>query len=162
MLGNYEALGYICMGILAFALGVCVTILCIVCVKRKNIEKAEEYKQSQQVRENRLKKNNNNKAGKNRMNFEIIDNIFQVIVFSLIVVADIVCWFLHKNRLYIILALAHSCFYDGNTLLCTISCYPGKRYSFFMYQKFPGLPVICFCIRIRLWISSQRRRYPTI
>ena len=25
------------------------------------------------------------------MNFEIIDNIFQVIVFSLIVVADIVC-----------------------------------------------------------------------
>lgn len=37
------------------------------------------------------------------MNFEIIDNIFQVIVFSLIVVADIVCWFLHKNRLYIIL-----------------------------------------------------------
>lgn len=47
------------------------------------------------------------------MNFEIIDNIFQVIVFSLIVVADIVCWFLQKNRLYIILALAHSCFMMG-------------------------------------------------
>ena len=47
------------------------------------------------------------------MNFEIIDNIFQVIVFSLIVVADIVCWFLHKNRLYIILALVHSCFMMG-------------------------------------------------
>lgn len=27
MLGHYEALGYICMGVLAFALGVCVTVL---------------------------------------------------------------------------------------------------------------------------------------
>ena len=27
----------------------------------------------------------------------------------------------------------------------------GERYhSFFMYQRFPGLPVICSCIRIRL------------
>lgn len=27
MLGHYEALGYICMGVLAFALGICVTVL---------------------------------------------------------------------------------------------------------------------------------------
>lgn len=27
MLGHYEALGYVCMGVLAFALGVCVTVL---------------------------------------------------------------------------------------------------------------------------------------
>lgn len=27
MLGHYEAVGYICMGVLAFALGVCVTVL---------------------------------------------------------------------------------------------------------------------------------------
>ena len=57
MLGNYEALGYICMGILAFALGVCVTILLYRLRKaEEHRKKAEEYKQSQQVRENRLKK----------------------------------------------------------------------------------------------------------
>ena len=55
--GNYEALGYICMGILAFALGVCVTILLYRLRKaEEHRKKAEEYKQSQQVRENRLKK----------------------------------------------------------------------------------------------------------
>lgn len=57
MLGNYEALGYICMGILAFALGVCVTILLYRLRKaEEHRKKAEEYKQSQQVSENRLKK----------------------------------------------------------------------------------------------------------
>ena len=57
MLGNYEALGYICMGILAFALGVCVTILLYRLRKaEEHRKKAEEYKQSQQVRESRLKK----------------------------------------------------------------------------------------------------------
>lgn len=83
------------------------------------------------MRENRLKKNNNNKAGKNRMNFEIIDNIFQVIVFSLIIVADIVCWFLHKNRLYIILALAHSCFMMG-TLYFVLYLVIRERYHSFL------------------------------
>ena len=49
MLGNYEALGYICMGILAFALGVCVTILLYRLRKaEEHRKKAEEYKQSQQ------------------------------------------------------------------------------------------------------------------
>ena len=47
MLGNYEALGYICMGILAFALGVCVTILLYRLRKaEEHRKKAEEYKQS--------------------------------------------------------------------------------------------------------------------
>lgn len=84
------------------------------------------------------------------MNFEIIDNIFQVIVFSLIVVADIVCWFLQKNRLYIILALAHSCFMMGTLYFVLYLVIREKVPQFFMYQRFPGLPVICFCIRIRL------------
>lgn len=45
MLGNYEALGYICMGILAFALGVCVTILLYRLRKaEEHRKKAEEYK----------------------------------------------------------------------------------------------------------------------
>ena len=47
------------------------------------------------------------------MNFEIIDNIFQVTVFLLVTVGDIICWFSKKDRLYIILALAHSCFVMG-------------------------------------------------
>ena len=45
MLGNYEALGYICM-VLLYRLR----------KAEEHRKKAEEYKQSQQVRENRLKK----------------------------------------------------------------------------------------------------------
>ena len=39
MLGQYDALGYICMGILAFALGVCVTVLLY------RMKRAEEHRQ---------------------------------------------------------------------------------------------------------------------
>lgn len=66
------------------------------------------------------------------MNFEIVDNIFQVIVFSLIIVADIVCWFLHKNRLYIILALAHSCFMMGTLYFVLYLVIRGKVPQFFL------------------------------
>ena len=47
------------------------------------------------------------------MNFEIIDNTFQVTVFFLAMTADVVCWLLWRNRLFIILALAHACFMMG-------------------------------------------------
>lgn len=47
------------------------------------------------------------------MNFEIIDNAFQVTVFFLAMMADVICWFLWRNRLFIILALAHACFMMG-------------------------------------------------
>lgn len=40
MLGHYEALGYICMGVLAFALGVCVTVLLY------RLRRVEEHKRS--------------------------------------------------------------------------------------------------------------------
>jgi len=69
------------------------------------------------------------------MNFEIIDNIFQVIVFSLIIVADIVCWFLHKNRLYIILALAHSCFMMGTLYFVLYLVIRGKVPQFFYVSE---------------------------
>ena len=69
------------------------------------------------------------------MNFEIVDNIFQVIVFSLIVVADIVCWFLHKNRLYIILALAHSCFMMGTLYFVLYLVIRGKVPQFFYVSE---------------------------
>lgn len=39
MLGNYDALGYICIGILAFALGVCVTVLMY------RLQKADRHRQ---------------------------------------------------------------------------------------------------------------------
>ena len=67
--------------------------------------------------------------------FEIIDNIFQVIVFSLIIVADIVCWFLHKNRLYIILALAHSCFMMGTLYFVLYLVIRGKVPQFFYVSE---------------------------
>ena len=47
------------------------------------------------------------------MNFEIIDNVFQVTMFFLVVIADVVCWLLRKNRLYLMLALEHGCFMMG-------------------------------------------------
>lgn len=47
------------------------------------------------------------------MNFELIDNFFQVTVLFAAVVADLICWHIKKSREYIILALAHSCFCMG-------------------------------------------------
>lgn len=47
------------------------------------------------------------------MNFEIIDNVFQVAVFFAAAFADMVYWFYKRDRLYIILALVHSCFMMG-------------------------------------------------
>lgn len=47
------------------------------------------------------------------MNFEIIDNVFQVAVFFAAALGDMVCWFYKRDRLYIILALVHSCFMMG-------------------------------------------------
>lgn len=46
MLGQYDALGYICMGILAFALGVCVTVFLY------RIQKVEERRQKEEHRQN--------------------------------------------------------------------------------------------------------------
>lgn len=56
MLGNYKALGYICMGILAFALGVCVTVL-LYRLRRieEHRQKAEEYKQLEKIHEDKVK-----------------------------------------------------------------------------------------------------------
>ena len=51
MLGQYDALGYICMGILAFALGVCVTVL-LYRMKRAE-EHRQEKKQYERVRNRR-------------------------------------------------------------------------------------------------------------
>lgn len=47
------------------------------------------------------------------MNFEIIDNVFQVAVFFVAAFADMVYWFYKRDRLYIILALVHGCFMMG-------------------------------------------------
>lgn len=93
MLGHYEALGYICMGVLAFALGVCVTVLLY------RLRRVEEHKRRTRKR--------------TEMNFEIIDNVFQVAVFFAAALGDMVYWFYKRDRLYIILALVHSCFMMG-------------------------------------------------
>lgn len=55
MLGRYEALGYICIGILAFALGVCVTVLLYRIRKaEEHQQKAEEYNQLEQRHEKKM------------------------------------------------------------------------------------------------------------
>lgn len=54
------------------------------------------------------------------MNFEIIDNVFQVAVFFAAALGDMVYWFYKRDRLYIILALVHSCFMMERFILCFI------------------------------------------
>ena len=50
MLGKYKALGYICIGILSFVLGVCVTVLLYRLRKvEEHRRKVEEYKQSERT-----------------------------------------------------------------------------------------------------------------
>ena len=48
MLGHYEALGYICMGVLAFALGVCVTVLLY------RLRRVEEHKRRTREYQHRM------------------------------------------------------------------------------------------------------------
>ena len=48
MLGHYEALGYICMGVLAFALGVCVTVLLY------RLRRVEEHKRRTKEYQHRM------------------------------------------------------------------------------------------------------------
>lgn len=63
MLGNYDALGYICIGILSFALGVCVTVLLYRLRKmEEHRNKEEEYKLS----ERKDKQIHEGKSGENR------------------------------------------------------------------------------------------------
>lgn len=63
MLGNYDALGYICIGILSFALGVCVTVLLYRLRKMEEHRcKEEEYKLS----EREDKQIHGGKGGENR------------------------------------------------------------------------------------------------
>ena len=63
MLGNYDALGYICIGILSFVLGICVTVLLYRLRKMEEHRcKAEEYKQS----ERKDKQIHRGKSGENR------------------------------------------------------------------------------------------------
>lgn len=55
MLGQNEALGYICMGILAFALGVCVTVLLYRLRSAQGHRKKEDaYRQRQRERGNNI------------------------------------------------------------------------------------------------------------
>lgn len=55
MLGQNEALGYICMGILAFALGVCVTVLLYrLRAVQEHRKKEDAYRQRQRERGNNI------------------------------------------------------------------------------------------------------------
>lgn len=52
MLGQYDALGYICMGILAFTLGICVTVLLYRLRKMEEHRQAEDaYKEKQRKKQ---------------------------------------------------------------------------------------------------------------
>ena len=75
------------------------------------------------------------------MNFEIIDNTFQVTVLFIVVVADIVYGILRRNRLYIILALAHGCFMMGTLY-------------FVLYLAIRGVVPQVFYVAEISWIAS--------
>ena len=61
MLGHYEALGYICMGVLAFALGVCVTVLLY---RLRRVEEHKRRTREYQYRMESLRRKNNKKNNK--------------------------------------------------------------------------------------------------
>lgn len=75
------------------------------------------------------------------MNFEIIDNVFQVTVLFIAVVADITYGILRKNRLYIILALSHGCFMMGTLY-------------FVLYLTIRGVVPQIFYVAEISWIAS--------
>lgn len=75
------------------------------------------------------------------MNFEIIDNVFQVAVLFIAVVADIAYGILRRNRLYIILALAHGCFMMGTLY-------------FVLYLTIRGVVPQIFYVAEISWIAS--------
>lgn len=58
------------------------------------------------------------------MNFEIIDNVFQVAVFFAAALGDMVYWFYKRDRLYYTGA-GTWLLYDGNALFCAPSCNSG-------------------------------------
>ena len=58
-----------------------------------------------------LRRKNNKK--KNKKNEKENRDEFQVAVFFAAAIGDMVCWFYKRDRLYIILALVHSCFMMG-------------------------------------------------
>lgn len=75
------------------------------------------------------------------MNFELIDNFIQVSVLLVVTMADIIFWFRKRDRLYIILALEHSCFLMGTLY-------------FVLYLLIRGdVPQIFYVAEIS-WISS--------
>lgn len=75
------------------------------------------------------------------MNFEIVDNAFQVIVLFIVVMADVTYGIMRRNRLYIILALAHACFMMGTLY-------------FVLYLTIRGVVPQTFYVAEISWISS--------
>lgn len=75
------------------------------------------------------------------MNFEIIDNAFQVTVLFIVVIADVVYGIARRNRLYIILALAHSSFMMGTLY-------------FVLYLSIRGVVPQIFYVAEISWIAS--------
>lgn len=97
------------------------------------------------------------------MNFEIIDNVIQVTVFFLLMITDIGCWFLRKNRLYIILALAHSCFMMGTLYFVLYLVIRGDIPQFFYVAEISWISSYLFLHSYQIIrYKKQRMRFSII
>lgn len=94
------------------------------------------------------------------MNFEIIDNVIQVTVFFLLMITDLGCWFLRKNRLYIILALAHSCFMMGTLYFVLYLAIRGDVPQFFYVAEISWISSYLFLHSYQIIrYKKQRMRF---
>ena len=110
ILGGSTALGYIVVGLLAFVLGVCVTVLCFR-IRRLN----EEEQTGEQ---------------KGKMQMEVISNLLQAAVTLLGFFLGGIRYLKSRKQEYFLLTCFYGCFFLGlSTGRCICSYFPKRRRS---------------------------------
>lgn len=82
------------------------------------------------------------------MNFELIDNSFQIIILGFCTIAALFLALRYKSRSLLILALAYACFCMGTTYYILYLVIMGRVPQVFYVAEFPGWPhgfFICPC-----------------
>ena len=96
------------------------------------------------------------------MNFEIIDNVFQVAVFFAAALGDMVYWFYKRDRLYIILALVHSCFMMGTLYYVLYLIIMGKVPQIFYVAEISWLAAYLFFLSLSLSRRDLHGKLPGV
>lgn len=78
------------------------------------------------------------------MNFELVDNMFQLILLSVVSIISLILAIYKSSQQLLILAFAYACFGMGTFFWLMHIAIMDLLQMFFMLQKFYGKPVICF------------------